>query len=175
MVRRLLNLFACEKGVNVAAVIRPLYSWFIGRRNFLSSEVLPVDIAEEWMSHDIAGIVVAASKTFLRIPFEQLGQNLLRFGTKVFFHWYLLLNNVLQHLIPIFLLVVRRTATKHFVKQRAKTPPVNFFVVPNTLNNFRGQVLGSAAERIGLFALFVCLDALLAKSKVGNFKISIAI
>jgi hypothetical protein len=47
--------------------------------------------------------------------------------------------------------------------------------VPNSLNNFRGQVLGSAAERIGFFALFVCLDALLAKSKVGNFKISIAI
>ncbi len=70
MVWRLLHLFACEKGVDVAAVIWSLYSWFIGRRNFLSFEILPVNIAEEWVGHNVAGVVVAASKPFLRISFE---------------------------------------------------------------------------------------------------------
>jgi len=175
LVWRLLHLFACEKRVNIAAVIRSLYSWFIRRRDFLSFKVRPVDIAEERMGHDVAGIVAAASKSFLRVSFEQLGKYLLRFGAKVFFHRHLLLNDILQHLVPIFLLVVRRSAAKHFVEQGAKTPPVNFFVVSNSLDNLRGQVLGSAAKRVGLFALFICLDALLAETKVGNFKIPITI
>jgi hypothetical protein len=70
---------------------------------------------------------------------------------------------------------MRRATAEHLVKQSSQAPPINALVVANTLNNFRGEVLGCTTEGVGFFSFFLGFDTLLGEAEICNFEVAITV
>ena len=72
---------------------------------------------------------------------------------------------------------MRRAPAKHLVKQRAKAPPVNAFVVSASFDDLWCQVLWRATERVSFLTL-ICLSlsySLLRQTEVGDLQVAIGV
>ena len=168
---RLCWFLRCKHGVDVAAVLRSRSVRFVRRWYAFLTKVLPVDVPEEWMTHDVASILGRAAQPFVRVALKQAAEQRLGFRAEIVFHYDRLLYDVLEHLFPV-LLVVGRAATQHLVQKSTQTPPVNRLTVPNPLDDFRRQILWCAAERISLRALLVTSYSLLGEAEVRDFYVA---
>lgn len=123
------------------------------------------------MFHDLFGISWSRSKTSHWIFVQQFSANVSRIFTqkwKIEFRFAVL--DISEQLFFGFA-VKWRLATKHFIDDAAKGPPVRSFAMAFIEQNLGSQVFCSATNALGIA---VALNVLLRKTKVRNFDISVS-
>lgn len=145
------SLFRCfhwtfirEHLIDIASVLRILHDWFVRGRYDSISQISPVYVPEEWVTHYVGSVVRGRGAETLRlVTIKQTSQQGFSLTCKVTLHLYRYVNDVIHHLLSI-LLVVRRSTTKHLVEQCTQAPPVGSLAVPVACDNLRGQILRRA-------------------------------
>lgn len=123
-----INLCFCEsflgkKLVDARSVFWPPDLWSVRHFVLFPLNHAPVNVSEESMFLQVS-CIVHGSNTLCWVPLQKLLEQTSCFRSEVRFHRYRLFSNVSKHLLPVSI-IVRRTSTKHFIKQSSKTPPVS--------------------------------------------------
>mmetsp|Transcript_46168 Transcript_46168/g.118971 ORF Transcript_46168/g.118971 Transcript_46168/m.118971 type:complete len:309 (-) Transcript_46168:476-1402(-) len=145
-----LYFLAGEAGVEVGCVFFSAQLGLEGCFNLLSHELVEIDGLEEGVLADSLGILIATSHSLLRVPLEQLENEVLG-GVRYLYlrrEAYRVLQDLLVHLGGVFR-IERRSAVCHLVDEDAETPPVYILAIALIVNNLRSKVLGGTAEGIG--------------------------
>ena len=174
LLRRLDGLLVREHLVDVASVMRRRYYWLVGGGDATSPYRFPVHIAEEWVTHDVRGVVRPRAESLGLVAIQQRSQQALRLSAEVLLHGDRHVHDVIHHLLSI-LLVVRRSPTQHLIDKGAQTPPVCRLAVTNSLDNLWGEVLGRSAVRVSASPSLVRLQALLGQTEIGDLHVALVV
>lgn len=122
------------------------------RPDLLLRQLLKVDVfRKEIMALDVFRTL--DTKTAGGVAGEQLGKDGAGVFRELVSKFEGLVQDLLVHLICV-LVVEGREAVDHLVEENTEGPPVNGFVVAVSGENLGREVLGCAAEGVGLFVLF---------------------
>lgn len=171
---RLDSLLIGEHFVDVPGVVSRRYHWFVWSGDAASPYRFPVHVAEEWVAHDVRGVIRARAESFGLVAIQQRSEQALGFSAEVLLHGDRHVHDVIHHLLSI-LLVVRRPPTQHLIDEGAQTPPVCCLPVADSLDNLWGEVLRRSAVRVGASPSLVRLQALLGQAEIGDFHVALVV
>ena len=145
--------------------------WLVGRWLLFLLDGDPVDAREPWVLHNLLGVSRAGTESSFRILVQKLSADVSSVVTqerKVQFRLAIL--DVSEQFFFIFA-VEWGLAAKHFVDYATEGPPVRGLAVSLVQQDLRGQILGSAADTLGVV---MAIDVLLGETEVGDLDVAIA-
>mmetsp|Transcript_15445 Transcript_15445/g.34065 ORF Transcript_15445/g.34065 Transcript_15445/m.34065 type:complete len:291 (-) Transcript_15445:1126-1998(-) len=133
--------------VELRGVQRACHGGGPGGGHLSRSQGGPVEPAEEGVRLDLAGVLLPRAQSVLRVPHQQVGQQVLGVVGDLGGEVELGLHDLLEHGLAVAA-VERRQACDHLVQQRPQGPPVHRPAVPLSSQHLGRNVLGRAAEAV---------------------------
>ena len=108
--RGLHGLLISKHFVDIPCVVSWGHSRFVGCRHSPISQILPIDVSEEGVTHYVAGIIRGGAQSFGLVSVQQARQQWSSLRWEMSLHLHRNIHNVIHHLLTILLVVRRSTA-----------------------------------------------------------------